>query len=181
MQMPEYNIPKFKKRSLVMDFLQIPLPEDPNTKEWMLLGTGFDQVNRAPNAQTMTTQFVNEDSASEITTAYQETYACTIYEVSDEILIETILDVSRKRLIGEGTIFPHRRVYVNNVHRDPVTGVQSISPKRFKSFEQLVNISVADENPRDNLLGATINLNSVSDFRFGAYDPEGAVFTPDAA
>ena len=170
------DTPKFQKRSLVMDFLEIPDPDGLGMKAWHLLGTGFDKIDRSPNAQTMTVRFVNEDSDTTITTGYQESLAVTLYELGDDVLIETLLDVSRKRLIGEGTIFKHRRVYLNAPYRDS-TG--DVVPNKFKAYEELVNVNVGDESTRDNLLGASLTLTFVSDFVFGAYSATANTFTPD--
>ena len=169
------QIPKFQKRSLVMDFLQIADPVT-GTESWHLFGTGFDKVDRSPNAQTMTVRFVNEDSDTTITTGYQEELAVTLYELADDLLIETLLNVSRKRLIGEGTIYKHRRVYANQQYRD-TDG--ALVPGAVAAYEELVNVNVGDESTRDNMLGASITISFVSDFAYGSYDLTTDTFTPE--
>ena len=87
-----------KQRHMQADYLNVaPGAED----EFVLMGAGFKTLDESPAAQTSSTRYINDKSASKSINGYDWTTAFDIDQIKDEKAVEFICKIGKEQLTGE--------------------------------------------------------------------------------
>ena len=87
-----------KQRHMQADYLNIAPKED---AEFVLMGAGFKTLDESPAAQTSSTRYINDKSASKSINGYDWSAAFDIDQIKDEKAVEFICKIGKEHLTGE--------------------------------------------------------------------------------
>lgn len=92
---------KIAMRSKVHAYMNMGTAETP---EWSRCGKGWTKLGENPNAQTESTQYIDEDSATEDTVSYSPKYNFECDLMYTEETIKKIYDIAKQRKTGSDCV-----------------------------------------------------------------------------
>lgn len=170
--MPTMVVPKLPDLTVRSEYLDQIGSIDPSTGvvTWELTDDIFTALDFSFNPTTMSLQFVNQKSATEITTAYAPKVAMTGIQDANSPLVKKMLMAAYKMKTGIGLAFMYRRVFTMYPVED--------APDSYECLEFLGMLSINDNNPDTGINKFTGSLNYFSNFSFGAWDSVTNTFEP---
>jgi len=161
-----------KKRDIVLrhkiaDYLNIGTPEETN---YVLLGTGFTTLDEEPGAQSESTKYINEASASSSIISYETIFPFESEHVLSQEGIDDIYGIARDHKVGADA----EREYVRAELWNPVDG--QTTKFKARKFTVAVEVSTYSGENKQVLSG---NLNAVGDPVLGTFDTATKTFTAD--
>ncbi|MCL2311164.1 MAG: hypothetical protein FWC41_01555 [Firmicutes bacterium] len=138
--------------------------------EWKFCGPGFTQLDESPNAQTDTTAYISDRSATTITTSYQGEFAFSIDLITSEPSIISIYKIGRNQLTGSAAQVEYVRV-------ESFWPSDEISVFPARKF--LVTVVVSDiSGPGAEKITMSGTLNQMGDFTDGTFNIDTKEFIP---
>lgn len=165
--MPKNKV-KVVQRYQIADYLNINQADD-EAENYVLMGTGFTTLDEEPGAQSESTKYINEKSASSDIVSYETKFPFEADQVEDQEAIEALYKVGRNHLTGSDAQFEYVRVELN---RKAGTGSTSFEARKF-----LVSAEISSFEG-ENKMKMSGNLNAVGDPVLGTFDVSTKKFTP---
>ena len=159
-------------RHKIADYLNVGTDSAP---EWVLMGIGFTTLDESPGAQTETTKYINEASASSCVTGYETSFPYEAEHIVEEKAIDAIYMVGRNHCTGEDAGFEYVRVELWNKASGSGVSTNSYEARKFR-----VSCEVSDYSG-ENKQTISGNLNAVGDPVLGTFDISGKKFTAAAS
>lgn len=159
-----------KKREIVMrhqiaDYLNVGTEAEPN---FVLMGTGFTTLDEEPGAQSESTKYVNEASASSSIIGYETTFPFEAEHIITEDAINALYEVARNHKVGSEAEFEYCRV---ELWKKSGSADNVFSARKFTVAAEISTYS--GEN-KQILSG---NLNAVGDPVLGTFNTTSSTFT----
>ena len=140
-------------------------------EEFTLMGAGFNTLDESPSAQTESTTYINDKSATKYVKGYETTFPFDTDLISDEKAVTFIYDIARNQKVGEEAETDYIRVELFN----PVEE----SPNTYQARQCRVSVEVSDITGEGaSIMKVSGNLNGVGDFIDGTFDTTTKTFTP---
>lgn len=137
-----------KQRHMQADYLNVaPGAED----EFVLMGAGFKTLDESPAAQTSSTRYINDKSASKSINGYDWTTAFDIDQIKDEKAVEFICKIGKEQLTGEDA----ETEYIIVDLTKKAQGENSYYARKFKIAVEIASFAATDYKQActGNLLG----------------------------
>ncbi len=151
----------------VIPFMNLGTDKEPT---WEQCGDGWKKFSENPNAQTETTQYINQASETTDTVSYSPQYSVEIDLMYDKPTIKKVYDIAKNRLTGDAATVD---MCIVDSFRKKEDG------KYYARREKLaVAITNIDGTKKMSMTG---NLNCQGDGVSGEFDIENKTFTADGA
>lgn len=150
-----------RQRRLQTNYLKV-------NDEFVLMGTGFSELNESPSAQTSSKRYINQKSATKAITGYDWSTAYTTDQIRDERAIEFICNIGEMQLTGSDTETDYVIVDLDK----PGSQDNTFRARKFK-----VAIEVAEFGDEDGEMTASGNLLGISDPILGTFNTTTKTFT----
>ncbi|MGL5330437.1 MAG: hypothetical protein ACRDD7_14295 [Peptostreptococcaceae bacterium] len=153
-------------RNMIADYLQVPGTGD--TKEYVLMGTGFKSLDESPGAKMESTIYINQVSESSTITQYATKFPFTADTIADEKAVMALYNVGRDHLTGIDAEFEYIRV---DLYSPGTTG-------KFKARKFKVAAEISDfKGNGGEKVEVSGTLNAVGDPIQGEFDITTKAFT----
>lgn len=154
------------QRHEIADYLNIGTADAP---KWVLMGYGFTTLNETFGAESESSKYVNESSASSSVVSYKSVFPFTSHMIPDEEAVNALYAVGRNHLTGSEAEFEYCRVELWDKKEDG-----SYSARKF-----IVSAEVSDitGESKQEISG---NLNAVGDPVDGTFNTKTKEFNPVA-
>jgi len=160
-------------RNRMADFIWLPTESDPNEFEWVLMGSGFLNLDESPNAQTETRAYINDASATQIVRGYEVEFPFTADMIANMRAVMALYNVGRNQLQGIDAEFDYCRVELFK---------PEISPGVFPARRFRVAVDIADTTGAGTeIMEMSGALRGVGDFVDGSFDTDTNEFTAFAS
>lgn len=138
--------------------------------EFTLMGAGFNTLDESPSAQTESTTYINDKSATKYVKGYETTFPFDTDLISDEAAVTFIYDIARNQKVGEDAETEYIRVELFNPVEESQNTYQA---RKFK-----VSVEVSDITGEGaSIMKVSGNLNGVGDFVDGTFNTTTKTFT----
>lgn len=155
-------------RHQIADYLNIGTTEEPN---YVLMGTGFTTLDEEPGAQSESTKYVNEASASSSIISYETVFPFEAEHIYTEEAVTALYEVARNHKVGSDAEMEYCRVELwNKGSADNVFTA--------RKFTVAVEVSTYSGENKQVLSG---NLNAVGDPVLGEFNTTSKTFTATGA
>lgn len=154
-----------KQRHMQADYLNVSTAGEP---EFVLMGAGFKTLDETPAAQTSSTRYINDKSASKSINGYDWSTAFDIDQIKDEKAVEFICQIGREQRTGEEAESEY--VIVDLEKKSSTEG--GYYARKFK-----IAVEVASFAASDYKQACTGNLLGVGDPIIGTFDTTTKTFT----
>jgi len=141
------------------------------TAKYNLIGEGFTQFTESKNPQTYSRKYINHKSQSNDVIGYAPSYAYSCDCISDDPVVQEIVYIHDNELIGSDA---RRDIVFINRWDEATSGAY---PAKKRTFAVIPN-QKADGT---DAMVYTGQVDAVSDFVEGTFNPETGVFTAKAA
>lgn len=148
------------------DYLNVGTEEIP---EWELMGYGFTTLNEEFGAESESTQYVNEASASSSVVSYTSVFPFTAHLIPSEKAVNALYTVGRNHLIGSDAEFEYCRVELWDGENN------TFSARKFVVSAEVSDIT---GEKKQEMSG---NLNAVGDPIDGTFNTATKTFTAAGA
>ncbi len=138
-----------------------------------LMGTGFEELNEDPGAQTSSKKYINDKSNTSSITSYEGEHAFTADQIMSQAVIKDLVDIGKQRKTGADAERELVRVDLD----DPVEGKQNTFKAR--KFDVAAEISSFSDNDGEWQVEGT--LHDKGDPVMGTFDTSTKTFTADGA
>lgn len=135
------------------------------------MGTGFEELNEDPGAQTSSKKYINDKSSTSSITSYEGEHAFTADQIMAQEVIHDLVAIGKQRKTGNDAERELVRVDLD----DPVAEKQNTFKAR--KFDVAVEISSFSDNDGEWQVEGT--LHDKGDPVLGAFDTSTKTFTPD--
>lgn len=160
------------KRHQYADYLNVGTA---GKEDFVLMGAGFTTLDENPSAQSESTKYVNEVSASSEVVGYETSFPFEAEQIADEKAIDALYKVGRNHLVGTDAMFDYIRVELWNKATGSGASATSFEARKFVVSAEISSIS--GEN-KQTIAG---NLNAVGDPVLGTFDTSAKKFTAASA
>lgn len=160
------------KRHQYADYLNVGTA---GKEDFVLMGAGFTTLDENPSAQSESTKYVNEVSASSEVVGYETSFPFEAEQIADEKAIDALYKVGRNHLVGTVAMFDYIRVELWNKASGSGASATSFEARKFVVSAEISSIS--GEN-KQIIAG---NLNTVGDPVLGTFDIATKKFTEASA
>lgn len=151
----------------IIPFMNLGTDEEP---QWEQCGEGWKKFSENPNAQTESTQYINQASETTDTVSYSPQYSIEIDLMYDEPTIKKVYDIAKNRLTGAEAV-------VDMCIVDSFRGKEE-----GKYYARRENLAVAINNiDGTKKMSMTGNLNCQGDGVSGTFELGTKTFTADGA
>lgn len=153
-------------RNKVADYLKIG-------EDYELMGTGFTQLNESPSAQTESTTYINEVTASTDITGYETEFSYESDLIPSQKAVLALWKVGRDHLTGEDAQFQYVRVDLYNP-------IGEVTPEKAEYKARLFTVSdeVSDfEGDGGEKIAISGTLHAMGDPIQGKFDVVAKEFT----
>lgn len=174
------TIPKAVKRFKIADYYGLPNGSGETASvEYVLMGTGFEKIDEAPNAQLDKVHYVNMVSASSDVSKYEPEFAYDSRMIASENVIIDIYDIGTRQKIGEDAIREYIRV---ELFRPYKISDSDVSAEVFKArrFLCTVGVSGINGNGGENIK-VSGSLQPIQDAEDGYFNIKTKKFDTDAS
>ena len=154
------------KRHQYADYLNIGTTASPN---WVLMGTGFTQIDEEPGAQSESVKYVCDKSASSEVVSYETTFPFEAEQIMEQEAINDIYTIARNHYIGTDAEREYCRVELWN----------RASANNYEARKFLVSVEVSSFSG-ENKMTISGNLNAVGDPVLGTFNTSTRAFTAAA-
>lgn len=137
---------------------------------YSLMGTGYQNLNEAPNAETEETAYINQKSKTTITKSYNNKWSGTADKIVDEKAVMTLFNIAYYQKTGE-------QAELNLISIDTL---QPYGTKDGVFKARMARVSCAITNitkDATNKVNFDFELSSTKDVVFGVYDKNTKIFT----
>lgn len=138
-----------------------------DSQVYNLMGTGFTDLNEAPNAETKEKLYINDKAKTTTISKYGASWGYTSDMIVSEKPIEQLWGVGRNQLTGSDAEFDYVQVELFQ------TAVSGAYPAR----KFVVSAEVTDFSPDETDMQVKGTLHQVGDFVDGMFNPTTKVFT----
>ncbi|MGN0398807.1 MAG: hypothetical protein ACI4EO_01650 [Blautia sp.] len=137
------------QRHEIADYLNVGTEEAP---KWALMGCGFTTLDEQFGAESESSKYINEASASSSVVSYTSVFPFTTHFIKDEEAVNALYAVGRNHLIGPDAEFEYCRVELWDKKEDGT----------FAARKFIVSAEVSDMTgeKKQEISG---NLNAVGD------------------
>lgn len=150
-----------RKRKIVADYLKVG-------KEFVLMGTGFTELNESPSAKTTSKLYINDKSSTTSITGYETEFGFETDQIRDEKAIDFICDIGELQKTGADAETEYIKVDLDK----PAKAENGFRARKFK-----VAISIDDFEAKDNEMSAKGKLLGMGDLVLGTFDTTTKTFT----
>lgn len=145
-----------------------------STETYTLMGAGFNSLDESPSAQTESTTYINDKSATKYVKGYETTFPFDTDLIADETAITFIYDIARNQKVGEDAETDYVRVELFS----PVASKDNT----YKARKFKVSVEVSDITGEGaSIMKVSGNLNGVGDFIDGEFNTTTKTFTAAGA
>jgi hypothetical protein len=138
--------------------------------EFVLCGTGFSTLDEEPSAQSESSIYINNQSASSTIKSYETTFPFDTELMKSEEAVMAIYDIARNQKTGSDAELDYVRVELFDPAED--------SPNIFKARKFRVAVEVSSiSGEGGEAVKISGNLNGVGDFVDGTFDTTTKTFT----
>ena len=158
-----------KKREIVLrhniaDYLNVGTTEN---AEYVLMGIGFTTLDEEPGAQSESTKYVNEASASSSIISYETKFPFEAEHIITEDAVNALYEVARNHAVGSDAEFEYVRVELWK---------KAEGSNEFEARKFVVAVEVSQYSGENKQVLAG-NLNAVGDPILGTFNTETKTFT----
>lgn len=162
------------KRSAVQrhqfaDYLNIGTSEAP---DWVLMGVGFTTLDEQFGAESESSKYVNESSASSSVVSYTSVFPFEAHLIKSQEAVTALYHVGRNHLTGGDAEFEYCRVEL----WDQKTTGQTPEENTFAARKFIVSAEISDISG-ENKQTMSGNLNAVGDPVNGYFNTKTPAFT----
>lgn len=150
-----------RNRILVADYLKVG-------EEFVLMGTGFTDINESPNAKTNKKQYVNDKSPTSSIVSYEAEFSYETDQIRDEKAVEFICDIGETHKVGADAETEYLRVDLDK----PAQAESSFRARKFS-----VAIQVDEFGAKDGEMSAKGKLLTKGDLVVGTFNISTKEFT----
>lgn len=150
-----------RKRKIVADYLKVG-------KEFVLMGTGFTELNESPSAKTTSKLYINDKSSTTSITGYETEFGFETDQIRDEKAIDFICDIGELQKTGADAETEYIKVDLDK----PAKAENGFRARKFK-----VAVSIDDFEAKDNEMSAKGKLLGMGDLVLGTFDTTTKTFT----
>jgi hypothetical protein len=154
-------------RNAIADYLNLGTAETPN---WVLMGTGFNNLDENPQAQIETKAYINNKSATSIIKGYQTQFPFDTDLIESEEAIMALYNVGRNKLTGSAAEFEYVRV---ELFMEDGEDAEVFAARKFRVAAEIAGIA----GPGAEVVHVTGNLNNVGEFVDGTFNIATKTFT----
>lgn len=140
-----------------------------DTPSFVLMGTGFTELNESPSAQNSSKKYVNQYSATKSVTSYDWSTPFSADQIASEEAVAFICNIGEKQLTGADA----EADYVM-VDLDKKAGSTA---NTFQARKIRVAVAVSEFPDNDGELGVSGDLLGVGDIVIGSFNTETKAFT----
>ncbi len=155
------------KRSRIHHYMNLGTKEAP---KWSRMGKGWKKISENPNAQTESTQYICDDSATTDTTSYEPNYAFECDLMQSDEAIKKVYDIAKNRMTYGDCI-------VSVVHVDAFE--ETASNKKCTAYLEELAVQVTSIDG-EKKMAMTGNFNGQGDGIKGKFNLTTLEFTPDS-
>ncbi|MDH2459435.1 hypothetical protein QDR07_13035 [Clostridium perfringens] len=150
-----------RNRTLVADYLKVG-------EEFVLMGTGFTDINESPNAKTNKKQYVNDKSPTSSIVSYESEFSYETDQIRDEKAVEFICDIGETHKVGAEAETEYIRVDLDK---------ESQAENSFRARKFNVAIQVDELSSKDGEMTAKGKLLTKGDLEVGTFNVQSKEFT----
>lgn len=155
------NTQGVRSRTLVADYLKVG-------EEFVLMGTGFTDINESPNAKTNKKQYVNDKSPTSSIVSYESEFSYETDQIRDEKAVDYICDIGELHKTGPEAETDYVRVDLDKAG----TTESTFRARKFK-----VAIQVDEFGGKDGEMSAKGKLLTKGDLVVGTFNIQTKAFT----
>lgn len=169
-QVPQASLIRF----MMADYINLGDPESP---KWSLMGDGFTAIDENPNAQTENIAYVNNRTASTLTTGYQVTFPFSTRLFVEQEATMKIYHVATSHALGVEGMAQYLRVDLFKNPLDPNIAEYGENEYRARLF--IVSVAVSSiSGEGTSAIVVDGDLNVQGDFVLGKFNIFTREFTP---
>ncbi|EGT0692731.1 TPA: hypothetical protein K8M96_002811 [Clostridium perfringens] len=150
-----------RNRTVVADYIKVG-------EEFILMGTGFTDLNESPNAKVEKKQYINEKSPTSFITGYESEFDFETDQIREEKAIEYICSIGELHKTGSDAETEYIRVDIDK----PGTTENTFRARKFK-----VAVQVDDLGAKDGGMGTKGKLLTQGDLEVGTFNTQTRTFT----
>ena len=154
-----------KKRRRIANYINVSQEESP---EYVFMGTGYKSLEETPAAQTSSTRYINDASATKSINGYDWSTPFDLDQIRDQQAIEFICNIGETQATGADCETDYLVVDLDKPAQDD----NSFYARKFK-----VAVEVASFTNNDGQMGATGNLLGIGDLVIGTFNTQTKTFT----
>ena len=160
------------QRHNIADYINVSTTEE---AEYELMGTGFTTLDESPNAQVKSSKYINNPSATKITTGYETQFPFNSDLIASEVAVKKIHDIATLQKTGGDCELDYVRV---NLFEPSVVGEEPVAntfmARRFK-----VAVEGSGITDSDGTMTVSGNLNQAGVMEVGTFNTQTKTFTAD--
>lgn len=137
-----------------------------------LMGTGFEELNEDPGAQTTSKRYINDRSTTSSITSYEGEHSFTADQIASEAAIKDIVEIGKYRKVGAEA----ERVLVRVDLDDSVASKDNT----FKARKFNVAVEVSSFSDNDGEWQVEGTLHDKGDPISGEFNTQTKTFTADS-
>lgn len=150
-----------RNRTLVADYLKVE-------GEFVLMGTGFTDINENPNAQTNKKQYVNDKSPTSSIVSYESEFSYETDQIRDEKAVDYICAIGELHKIGADAETEYIRVDLDKA---------GTTENTFRARKFNVAVQVDELSSKDGEMTAKGKLLTKGDLVVGTFNTATKEFT----
>ncbi len=154
-----------KKRRRIANYLNVSKTAE---EEYVFMGTGYKSLEETPAAQTSSTRYINDASATKSINGYDWSTPFDLDQIRDQQAIEFICEIGETQKTGGECETDYIVVDLDK---------QAQTANAFYARKFRVAIEVASFTNNDGQMGATGNLLGIGDLVIGTFDTTTKTFT----
>lgn len=141
-------------------------------ENYELMGTGFQELNEDPGAQTTTKRYISDRSSTSSITSYEGEHPFTADQIVSEAAIKDLIDIGKNRKVGADA----ERELIR-VDLDEAVGEE---PNTFKARKFEVSAEISSFSDNDGELQVEGTLHDKGDPVIGKFNTKTKTFTADS-
>ncbi len=154
-------------RDAIADYLNVGTADAP---KYVLMGTGFNNLDENPQAQVNTKAYINDKAATTIVRGYQTQFPFDTDLIQSEEAVMALYNVGRNQKLGAAAEFDYVRVELFLDAEDEI----EYPARKFRVAAEISGIA----GPGADIIHVTGNLNNVGRFVEGTFNIDTKTFTP---
>lgn len=138
-----------------------------------LMGTGFQELNEDPGAQTTTKRYISDRSSTSSITSYEGEHPFTADQIMSEAVIKDLVQIGKERKVGSDAERELVRVDIDEAVEE--------EENTFKARKFEVSAEISSFSDNDGELQVEGTFHDKGDPVIGKFNTESREFTPDSA